>query len=217
MKTSIPALVLAATLTTMAMGQSVLHCLEGGRLFPVMELRGKAPYYFTGDALERGSGEGLRLVPGERFAEGFIDLKVREQFREGVSKKGGTVTFSGRPEWYLLVCEITPDRDFENCYYALSLDTFGKKSYYARPLGDLQAGKTRFLRVYVKLDYEMPDQLHIFSGMSEIRTTLIPRSYAYEYGMLVLKDGRRGQGEAEPELLEEEFMAIDPVIASGSW
>ncbi len=162
--------------------QSVLYCLNDGQYLPVAEVNRGIPLCFTGDDLIRGSAKKLTLLPSDSFAEGFLKIDIRKNERAGVTKSGGVLMFNSSQNWYTLICDVTSDADLSDCYFALGFDTYGKKSFYCRSLGPLKAGKKKTLRVYVKLGYEMPDNLHFFSGMEEIRTSLVPINYSYEDG-----------------------------------
>ena len=166
--------------------QSVLNCLIGGKYLPVAEIRNTIPYCFTGDSVVRGSKKELALLPADEFADGFVEVAVNKNERSGVVNENGILVFVSPRDWYSFVATITPDRDLSDCYFAVGFDTYGVKSYYTKALGDLEAGKNRTIRVYMKLRFEMPDQLHIFSGMEEIRTSLVPSDYSYRNGDLLL-------------------------------
>lgn len=166
--------------------QSVLSCLVDGAYLPVAEIRSTVPYCFTGDGVVRGKKKQLALFPAERFAEGFVEIEIRRNQRAGVVKRDGILLFTSQRDWYSFIATIIPDRDLPDCYFAFGFDHYGVKSYYTKALGDLVAGKKRTIRVYTKLGYEMPDQIHIFSGMEELRTSLIPNGYFYQNGHLLL-------------------------------
>ena len=164
----------------------MLNCLMDGEYLPVAEIRNTVPYCFTGDYVVRGSKKALKLLPADEFTDGFVEVAVSKNERAGVVNDNGILTFTSPREWYSFVATITPDRDLSDCYFAVGFDTYGVKSYYTKALGDLTAGKKRTIRVYMKLGYEMPDQLHIFSGMEEVRTSLVPSDYSYQNGYLLL-------------------------------
>ena len=166
------------------LAQSLLYCLQDGEYLPVAEVNRGAPLCFTGDDLVKGSAKSLTLLPAESFADGFLKIEVKKNLRMGVAKKDGILMFSSSQNWYTLLCDVISDRDIEDCYYAIAFDTYGVKSFYCRSLGPLKAGKRKSLRVYVKVGYEMPNQIHFFSGMEEIRTSMIPMTYFYQNGSL---------------------------------
>ena len=165
--------------------QSLLYCQIEDDVFPVAEVKGGRPLCFTGDSLVKGSSESITMVPERSFGQGFIDVEIVKNERDGVANNGGVLEFTSHRSWYLLICKLVPDRDLPNCYFTLKLDSYGDKSHYLGSLGDLVAGEEKMLRVFVKLKYEMPDQLHIFSGMEEIRTSLVHSVYQYEEGQLI--------------------------------
>jgi len=169
-----------------AKAQSSLSCLVDGEYLPVFEVRNKTPYCFTGDGLIKGRRDNLTLLSTEDFTDGFAQIEILKNVRAGVSREDGLLIFASSSDWYLLIAKITPDRDLNDCYFSLGFDTYGTKSYLIRDLGDLEAGKSRVIQVYVKLGYEMPEQLHLFSGMEEVRTTLMSEKYSYENGRLLL-------------------------------
>lgn len=180
------AALLFSTTTAQVLAQSALHCLHDGMWLPVAEVKGTMPYCFTGDDLVKGSKEEMTLLPVEDFAEGFIDVKVLKNVREGVSNSDGILRFSRDKAWYLMKATLVSDIDIEDCYYALRFETYGTFSYYCRPIGALQAGKPKSVEIFMKVGYEMPQQLHIFSGMEEVRTTLVPTEYSYNYGKFTI-------------------------------
>lgn len=163
-------------------GQSVLHCHVDGMWMPVEEMKGAQPYCFTGDSLVKGSREDMTLLPTADFGEGFIDIEIKANMRQGVVQKDGILRFTSDKSWYLMKARVVSDTDLENCYYAMRFDTYGTYSYYCRPIGDLKAGKPKTIEIFMRLGYEMPQQLHVFSGMEEIRTTLVPTAYSYNFG-----------------------------------
>ncbi len=176
---------IALSVSSFASAQSLLQCLKDGDYLPVASVSSGAPMCFTGDSLLKGKRADLVMSPAESFGEGFVDVEIRKHSREGVVENDGVVQFVSIKGWYLFLCNITPDRDLNDCYYAVCFDTYGLKSYYTRSLGHLKANQTTTLRVYMKLGYEMPDQLHMFSGMEELRTSLVPTGYQYDSGDLV--------------------------------
>jgi len=165
--------------------QSLLYCQYGDELLPVESVRGSVPMCFTGDSLVKGKQKDQVMFPAEQFGEGFIEIEIVKNKRGGVFNNGGVLQFESPRGWYLLVCRLIADRDIPDCYFTIGFDQYGEKSCYSRSLGDLKEGETKSLRVYLKLGYEMPDQLHVFSGMDEIRTSLLPTEYQYEEGELV--------------------------------
>lgn len=175
----------AAHIANHSHAQSLLYCDIEGNFLPVAEVKGGRPLCFTGDSLVKGSSENIVMAPERSFGQGFIDVEIVKNTREGVTDNRGVLQFTSHRSWYLLICNLMPDIDMPNCYFSLKLDSYGEKSYYLGSLGDLVAGEEKMLRVFVKLQYEMPDQLHIFSGMEEIRTSLVPTVYEYEEGELI--------------------------------
>ena len=172
-------------ITSILSAQSLLFCQIEDEVLPVAEVKAGRPLCFTGDSLIKGSSESVTMVPERSFGQGFIDVEIIRNERDGVADNGGVLEFTAHRSWYLLVCKLVPDRDLTNCYFTLKLDSYGEKSHYLGSLGDLVAGEEKMLRVFVKLKYEMPDQLHIFSGMEEIRTSLVHSVYQYEEGELI--------------------------------
>lgn len=168
-----------------AQAQSILYCQLGDELVPVQSVRGSVPMCFTGDSLVKGKQKDVIMVPAESFGEGFIDIEVVKNKRGGVFNNNGVLQFESPRGWFLLICRLVADRDIPDCYFTIGFDQYGEKSCYSRSLGDLKEGEEKSLRVYLKLGYEMPDQLHVFSGMEEIRTSLLPSNYQYQQGELV--------------------------------
>lgn len=181
-----PILILSSVLQvgSFSHAQSLLYCQIEDEFLPVAEVKGGRPLCFTGYSLVKGSSDSVIMAPERNFGQGFIDLEIVENERDGVANKGGVLQFTSHRSWYLLICKLVPDRDLPNCYFTLKLDSYGEKTHYLGSLGDLVAGEEKTLRVFVKLKYEMPDQLHIFSGMEEIRTSLVPTVYEYDEGEL---------------------------------
>lgn len=165
--------------------QSVLYCQFGNEYLPVESVKSGNPMCFTGDSLVKGNSNDLVIAPADQFGEGFIDIEIVTNKREGVIDNDGILQFQSPQGWYLLICRLIPDRDFSDCYLSLGLDRYGEKSFYPRSIGELKQGEEKSLRLYIKLGYEMPDQLHLFSGMEEIRTSLLPFEYSYDQGQLV--------------------------------
>ena len=178
----LPILFLLAPSITNA--QSLLYCYKGDDYLPVANVIAGVPMCFTGDSLLKGKRADLILYPSTDFGEGFIDIEVVEHSREGVVNQKGVLYFVSTRGWYLLHCKITADRDMQDCYGALRFDEYGRCSFYMKSLGDLKVGETKTFRVYMKLGYEMPERLHLFSGMNEIRTSLIPRRYEYDANLI---------------------------------
>lgn len=169
-----------------ALAQSSLNCDIDGDFLPVFEIKGRMPYCFTGDDLVKGEPEALTMLPTSKFGEGFIEVSVVKNERRGVVSQDGLLRFTSRQARYRLHAKIVSQTDLSNCYFAMRFDTYGKMSYLCNSLGDLEAGKVYSLDISTKLGYEMPQQLHIFSGMEEIRTSLVPIAYDYEEGVFRL-------------------------------
>ncbi len=164
--------------------QSLFYCSVGDETLPVAAVRAGDPLCFTGDSLVKGHRKKAVLHPVTSFGEGFVEVEVVKESRSGVTQIDGVLHFESSRNWYLLVCRLVPDRDMSDCYFSIQFDTYGKTSYLFRSLGEMKSGEEKMLRVYLKLNYEMPKQLHVFSGMEEIRTSLIPAPYRYEGGGL---------------------------------
>jgi len=164
----------------------MLSSFVQGEYLPVVEIKNMIPYCFTGDAVIRGKKKQLTLVESDVFADGFVEVHIKKNQRDGVYTDNGLLRFSSKEDRYLFVATFTADRDINDCFVALGFDTFGKKSYHVRSLGKLEAGKKRNLHVFIRVGFEMPDNLHFFSGMEEVRTSLVPGYYSYENGNLLL-------------------------------
>ena len=175
---------LVATIGGSVYGQSVLHSLKDGAFFPIVELKGRMPYCVTGYGIEKALKDKVTLLPSEDFVNGFVDVEIIANKRKGIATTSGSSLnrFTSHNSWYSLKCRIVSNADLEDCFYALRFDTFGKSSFYCRSIGDLKAGKSKLIEVFMKINYEMPKQLHIFSGAGELRTTLVPGAYSYENG-----------------------------------
>ncbi len=183
----VPQFLIAITLFALSgyvQAQSLFYCPVDDESLPVASVKAGDPLCFTGDSLVKGHRKQAVLHPATSFGEGFVDIEVVKESRSGVSEIDGVLHFESSRTWYLLVCRLVPDRDMSDCYFSIQFDTYGKTSYLFRSLGELKSGEEKMLRVYLKLNYEMPKQLHLFCGMEEIRTSLIPASYRYESGGL---------------------------------
>ncbi len=165
--------------------QSLFYCQFGDDYLPVASVKGGVPLCFTGDSLVKGNAKDAVLAKADQFGEGFVEIEILKNDRDGVENHGGVLKFKDSRSWYILVCRLIPDRDMVDCYASIGFDSYGKKSYILRSLGNLKAGEPKMLNVYLKLNYEMPEQLHVFSGMDEIRSTLLPTEYQYYQGQLV--------------------------------
>lgn len=168
------------------MGQSSLHCLDGGVWLPVHEVRGNFPYCFTGDGLVRGNRESLTMLSSERFGQGFLQVEILENKRAGVVKSGEELHFVKQTGWYEFTARVTAVEDVEDAYCVMRFDQFGEASFVLRKIGDLEAGQSRTIAILTQLTFEMPKQMHFYSGTEEIRTNLVPDSYRYEYGRFLL-------------------------------
>lgn len=166
--------------------QSALHCLIDGGWLPVAEMKGKVPYCFTGDGLVKGDAESVTMLPVSDFADGFLKVELVSNTRSGVVDNGDVLQFTSREGWYQMTAMVTSDVDLDDCYYVMRFEMYGEIKFYCRPIGALKAGKTQRVELFTKLGYEMPQQLHIYSGMEEVRSSLVPHEYRYEFGEFLL-------------------------------
>lgn len=178
----LPAVLLFSTFTQTMSGQSVLQCLSDGAWHQVEEMRGKTPYYADGYGMSRANAENVALTSVDAFGPGFVNVEVVENKRQGVVDEDGLLKFIAPRSWYRLKATLVADVDLENCYYVLKMDDYGDSAYVCKSLGTLKEGEPRVVEIMIRVRYEMPQQLHIFSEGREVRTTLVPRSYTYNYG-----------------------------------
>ena len=167
-------------------GQSSVHYLKEGAWIPVYEVRGSVPYCVYGDNLVKGDKDGLTMLSSESFGPGFLRVEVLENKRAGVVKSGQEFHFVTQSGWFEFAARVTSDVDLDNVYCVMRFDQFGEASYLCRRVGDLKAGKSRVVSIFTRLKYEMPEQIHFYSGTEEIRTNLVPESYSYEFGRFLL-------------------------------
>lgn len=180
--THVLSLVAIVAIGASGFSQSTLHCLHEDSWFPVTRVKGKVPYCFTGDSLARGSESKLTMLPAESFRSGFVHANVISNSRTGVVKNDEGFRYLSDSGWYQLTVELISDEDMTDCFYVMRFEAFGDVKFYCRPIGSLVAGKKKRIEIFKKVGYEMPQQLHIYSGMDEIRTTFIPGSYRYDFG-----------------------------------
>lgn len=166
--------------------QSSLHCLVDDSWLPVFEVKRETPLCFTGDSFINGSEERLTMLSSPEFAEGFIEVKIVENTRQGVVKSGEVLQFTSARGWFQFAAKVTADRDIEDAYFVMRYEQFGETIFTCREIGSLKAGKPRMITILKRLEYEMPKQLHIYSGTEEIRTNLVPTSYTYRHGSFLL-------------------------------
>ncbi len=171
---------------TFAMAQSQLHCLQDGLLYPVAEMRSGAPYYDAGDRLIRGSRKSLTMLPSSEFGYGFIRVEILENVRSGKPSTKSSLKFGPERAWYLLKARVVADIDLEDCYCVLRFESYGEVTFRLKSLGNLKAGQARTFEIFTSVGYETPQQLHIYSGKEEIRSSLVPGDYRYDFGQLVM-------------------------------
>lgn len=167
-------------------GQSSLHCLEEGAWLPVYEVRGNAPYCFTGDELIKSKKEKLTMLSSESFGTGLLEVKIIENKRGGVVREGEALRFVKHSGWFEFTARVTAIEGVQDAYCVMRFDRFGEASFVCRRIGDLEAGESRVVSILTQVDYEMPEQMHFYSGTEEIRTNLVPDNYKYEYGNFLL-------------------------------
>lgn len=170
--------------------QSALHSLIDGGWVPVAEMKGKIPYCFTGDGLVKGDEDRVTMLPVSDFGEGFVKVDLVSNQRSGVDRSDEVLRFTSREGWYQMTALVTSDVDLSDCYYVMRFEMYGEIKFYCRPIGTLSAGKTQRVELFKKLGFEMPQQLHIYSGMEEVRSSLVPGEYRYEFGEFLLADSR---------------------------
>lgn len=168
------------------MGQSSLYSLEKGSLYPVYEIRGSVPYCFTGDELIKTKSENLTMLSSEGFGGGYLEVKIIENKRSGVIRHGEDFQFVSQSGWYQFTARVTATEDVKDAYCVMRFDHFGVASFQCRKVGDLEAGKSRTVVFLTRLKFEMPEQMHFYSGTEEIRSNLVPNGYKYEFGNFLL-------------------------------
>lgn len=168
--------------------QSVLHCLENGSWLPVFEIRGETPYCFTGDGLVKSSSEKLTMLSNQTFSKGFLEVEILENIRSGVENVDGGLRFTSEKGWFQFVARVTALQDVSDAYYTMRYNSLGEAVFYCGSIGDLKAGKSKTITIFRILKFEMPEQLHFYSEMEEIRTNLVPSRYTYRFGDFVLEE-----------------------------
>lgn len=181
---SIIGLSLVSTLSLQA--QSTLHCLEKGSWLPVFEVKGGNPYCFTGDGLVKSAEEKVTMLSSSSFGNGFLEVEVLENVRSGVANSDGLLRFTAEHGWFRFSARVTAQEDIEDAYFIMRFDKLGDAEFTCKSIGDMKAGKPKLISVFRKLDFQMPEQLHFYSGMEEIRTNLVPSSYDYKFGTFSL-------------------------------
>lgn len=167
--------------------QSTLHCLEDGAWLPVYEVRGGAPYCFTGDGLLKSAPEKLTMLSNTHFSDGYLEVEILENIRSGVVTSDGAPRFTSDRGWFQFAARVTASEDITDAYFIMRYDRLGEAAYSVKSIGDIKAGKSKLITLFKKLDYEMPEQLHFYSGMEEIRSNLVPASYTYKFGDFFLE------------------------------
>ncbi|MBK1878852.1 hypothetical protein [Pelagicoccus mobilis] len=130
--------------------------------------------------------ENVTMLSSDTFGPGLLDVEIIENKRAGVVREGEEVRFLKQTAWFEFTARVTAVEDVEDAYCVMRFDRFGEASFVCRRIGDLEAGKSRIVSILTLLSYEMPEQMHFYSGTEEIRTNLVPDSYVYEYGNFLL-------------------------------
>ncbi len=167
--------------------QSTLHCLEDGAWLPVFEVRGESPYCFTGDGLLKSSNDKVTMLASNSFSDSYIKVEVLENIRSGVVKSDGALQFTSEHGWLQFTARVTAREDISDAYFVMRYVEMGEAEFSCESIGDMKAGKPKIIKILRKLGYEMPEQLHFYSGMQEIRTNLVPSSYTYRFGDFILE------------------------------
>lgn len=167
--------------------QSSLHCLEDGAWLPVYEIRGGIPYCFTGDGLLKSSSEKLTMLSNTEFGSGYLEVEILENVRSGVVKTDGISNFTAAQGWFQFTARVTAHEDVDDAYFIMRYDELGEAAFSCKWIGDMKAGQVKSITLFKKLDYEMPEQLHFYSGMEEVRTNLVPSRYTYRFGDFFLE------------------------------
>lgn len=167
--------------------QSALHCLEDGSWLPVYGVKGGVPYCFTGDGLIKSSDEKLTMLSHPRFGPGYLEVKILENVRSGVVQTEGVPHFTAKTGWFQFSARVTAREDLSDVYFVMRFDQLGEAAFSCKSIGDLKAGQSRTISLLKKLSYQMPEQLHFYVGMEEIRTNLVPSSYTYRFGDFFLE------------------------------
>ncbi len=183
--------------------QSALHCLESGSWLPVFEVKGGSPYCFTGDGLVKSSSDKLTMLSNPTFSEGYLEVEILENIRSGVSSADGALRFTSEYGWFQFTARVTAHEDVGDAYFVMRYDKLGDAAFSCKSIGSLKAGKSKLITIFKKLEYEMPEQLHFYSGMEEIRTNLVPSSYTYQFGDFLLEGVDQASSEGQLIALAE--------------
>lgn len=149
---------------------------------PVYDIRGNVPYCYDGDSLVKSNTRNITMLASESFGHGFLEIKILENKRSGVVKNGEELRFLSKSGRFEFVARVTAIEDVEDVFCVLRFEQFGEARYVCRKLGSLSAGKSKVVSILTQLEYEMPEQIHFYSGNQEIRTSLVPARYEYSYG-----------------------------------
>ncbi|WP_309029111.1 hypothetical protein [Pelagicoccus enzymogenes] len=164
-----------------------MHCLEDGAWLPVYEVRGNFPYCFIGDGLLKSSSDRVTMLSSKAFADGYLEVEILENTRSGVVQSDGVPRFTANAGWFQFTARVTAMDDVSDAYFVMRYDKLGEAAFSCRSIGDMKAGQSKVITLFKKLQYEMPEQLHFYTGMEEIRTNLVPSSYTYRFGDFYLE------------------------------
>ncbi|WP_309021102.1 hypothetical protein [Pelagicoccus sp. SDUM812002] len=127
------------------------------------------------------------MLSNSEFGDGFLEVEILENVRSGVVNSDGINQFTAKSGWFQFSAKVTAVEDVSDAYFVMRFNKLGDAVFECKSIGDLKAGKFKIISLFQRLDYEMPEQLHFYSGMEEIRTNLVPAPYTYEFGDFVLE------------------------------
>ncbi len=126
------------------------------------------------------------MLESNRFSDNYIDVEILENIRSGVVKTDGALQFTSEHGWLQFTARVTAREDISDAYFVMRYIELGEAEFSCESIGNMKAGKSKIVKIFRKLGYEMPEQLHFYSGMQEIRTNLVPSSYTYRFGDFIL-------------------------------
>ncbi len=127
------------------------------------------------------------MLSSSEFGKGYLKVEILENTRSGVDSSGGAPRFTAEHGWFQFSARVTAQQDSSDVYFVMRYNRLGEAAFNCKSLGDMRAGQTKIITFFKKLDYEMAEQLHFYSGMEEIRTNLVPSSYTYQFGDFILE------------------------------
>ncbi|MBC2605590.1 hypothetical protein [Pelagicoccus albus] len=166
--------------------QSSVYCMQNGSWLPVYEVRNNAPYCFTGDSLVKADSQSLTMLASESFGHGFVEVEILENKRSGVIQNDQGLRFVTDKGRFDFVARVKATTDVEDLYCVMRFNKYGDAKFVCHRIGSLKRGGSSLITFSLQLKYEMPEQIHFYSGTEEIRSNLVPASYAYQFGDFLL-------------------------------